>query len=89
MNIVKLLLTSVLSKYDIKAYALNLANLSDEDNEEYTKEFSDVEGTPTVLFYKDGERQMVTIEGEQSKTKVISKLKTAGFIKEKKFNSNR
>lgn len=73
--------TEVLSKYKLKAYTLNIANLSDKEYNKYEDDFSDVEGTPTVLFYKNGEKQMITIEGEQPKAKVTSKLKTAGFIK--------
>lgn len=73
--------TEVLSKYKVKAYTLNIAKLSEDEEDQYDDDFSDVDGTPTVLFYKKGERQYLTIEGEQTKVKIISKLKTAGFIK--------
>lgn len=71
---------SVLRENDIKAYSLNLTNLSEKDNELYEKTF-DVEGTPTVLFYNKGNESLIKIEGAQTKAKVKSKLESTGFIK--------
>ena len=73
-------LISVLKEKKLKVYALNLTNLSKKDEKVYEKTFS-IDGTPTVLFFKDGEEQLIRIEGEQTKTKIESKLKSAGFIK--------
>ena len=70
---------SVLREHDIKAYALNLTNLTEEENEIYADTF-DVEGTPTVLFFDEGNESLIRIEGAQSKAKVESKLETTGFI---------
>ncbi len=71
---------SVLSENDIEAYSLNISNLSDEDQEKYNELF-DVSGTPTVLFFTDGEQSLIKIEGEQTKARIKSKIESAGFIK--------
>ncbi|MGN0993041.1 MAG: thioredoxin family protein [Bacilli bacterium] len=71
---------SVLSQNNIEAYSLNLSNLSEEENTTYSELF-DVEGTPTVLFFEDGNESLIRIQGEQTKAKIKSKIKSAGFIK--------
>ena len=71
---------SVLRENDIKAYALNLSNLTEEEMEIYSDTF-DVDGTPTVLFFDEGNESLIRIEGAQSKAKVKSKLESTGFIK--------
>lgn len=73
---------SALKEFKQEAFVVNLTNLSDEDKQEYEK-LTGVEGTPTVLFYKDGAKSLITIDGEQPKERIKSKLKSAGF-KEKK-----
>ena len=72
----------VLSDNKITAYVVNLTNLSEEEKPLF-KESTGVDGTPMVFFYKDGVKSMIYIEGEQSKDKIISKLKSAGFIDRK------
>lgn len=72
---------SVLSENKIEAYSLNISNLSDEDQTTYSELF-DVNGTPTVLLFEDGNESLIRIEGEQTKAKIKSKLETAGFINE-------
>ena len=72
---------SVLKENKLESYVLNLTNLSDEDKEKYDKDFSDISGTPTVLFYDEGMQSLVKIEGEQTKEKILSKIKSAGFLK--------
>lgn len=72
-------LISVLSANDLEAYVLNISDLG-EDQELYDNTF-DVEGTPTVLFFEDGNESLIKIEGNQTKAKVKSKLESAGFIK--------
>lgn len=71
---------SVLSENNVEAYTLNISNLSDDDNDLY-KETFDVEGTPTVLFFNDGNESLIRINGEQTKAKIKSKLESTGFIK--------
>ncbi len=73
-------LTSVLKENKLKAYALNLANLSEEDTKTYENTFT-IEGTPTVLFIDKGNESLIRIEGEQTKEVIKSKLEAAGFIK--------
>lgn len=73
-------LMSVLRENDIIAYALNLTDLTEEEMEIYTDTF-DVNGTPTVLFFDEGNESLIRIEGAQSKAKVKSKLESTGFIK--------
>ena len=71
---------SVLSQNNIQAYSLNISNLSEDENTTYSELF-DVEGTPTVLFFNDGNESLIRIEGEQTKAKIKSKIESAGFIK--------
>ena len=71
---------SVLSQNNIKAYSLNISNLTEEENTTYSELF-DVEGTPTVLFFDKGNESLIRIEGEQTKAKIKSKIEAAGFIK--------
>ena len=71
---------SVLRKHNLKAYVLNVANLTEEESEIYADTF-DVNGTPTVLFFDKGNESLIRIEGAQSKAKVESKLESTGFIK--------
>lgn len=71
---------SVLRQYDLKAYELNLSNLTEEENEIFYDTF-DTTGTPTVLFFENGTESLIKIEGAQPKSKVISKLESTGFIK--------
>jgi len=70
----------VLRENNLKAYALNLTNLSEEDTKLYEETFT-IDGTPTVLFFNEGNESLIKIEGAQSKTKVKSKLESTGFIK--------
>ena len=71
---------SVLRDTDLVAYSLNLSELSDEDTDLYSSTF-DVDGTPTVLFYTEGNESLIRLEGEQTKAKIKSKIEAAGFIK--------
>lgn len=71
---------SVLNEYKIQAYSLNISYLSDE-GAEWLDEYK-VDGTPTVIFFEDGEETstLKRIVGNQSKDKIISKLKANGYI---------
>lgn len=73
-------LISVLKENKLKAYSLNLANLSEEDTKTYQDTFT-IEGTPTVLFIDKGNESLIRIEGEQTKDVIKSKIESAGFIK--------
>ncbi len=69
---------TVLKANHLKAYTLNIANLSDEDKDAYSKAF-DIEGTPKVLFIDKGQESLVRIEGEQTRDVIKSKLEAAGY----------
>ena len=64
----------------VTSYALNISNLKEEDKKVYEENFK-VEGTPTVYFYQEGNKSLITIEGAISKDKIISKLEATNFIK--------
>ena len=74
---------NVLNEYDVVGYVINLTDLSDEDYEKIQEDFG-INGTPTTLFIKNGkEIKMQRYEGSVSEEKIISKLKTNNYIKEK------
>ena len=76
-------INSVAKDYDLKIYDINLTDVKDKDIETLNSivHFS---GTPTTLFYIDGEEQTTLnrINGSTSKTNLINKLKKLGYIKE-------
>lgn len=74
---------AVLTEYQITAYSLNISNLSDDDRNTFLDEY-DVSGTPTVMFFEEGKETstMRRLTGNQSKEKIISKLKNNGYINE-------
>lgn len=71
---------NVLKEKKLKAYVLNLTDLSTEDNKKYENNF-DIKGTPTVLFFDNGDESLIKIQGEQTKEQIISKIESAGFLK--------
>ena len=72
----------ILLSYNLTAYTINKTNLTEEENNKLTNLYN-VTGTPTVIFINKGEEISIQrrIIGNVEKDKVISKLKTAGFIK--------
>lgn len=72
----------VLKEHSITAYSLNLAKLAKVEREEFNNNY-EVDGTPTVLFFKDGQESSILnrINGDKDKSVIISKLKTNGYIK--------
>lgn len=71
---------SVLNEYEIQAYSLNISYLSDAGAD--WLDAYNVDGTPTVIFFEDGEETstMKRLVGNQSKEKIVSKLKANGYI---------
>ena len=71
---------SVLNEYEIQAYSLNISYLSDAVAD--WLESYNVDGTPTVIFFEKGEETstMKRLVGNQSKEKIVSKLKANGYI---------
>ena len=81
-------LESVLKKYKVHAYYIRL-NTFTGDEKTYTDDGSIINGTdliisgtPTVIFISNGkESVMHRIVGEVSEEKIITKLKSSGYIK--------
>ena len=75
-------LEAVLNEYKVTGYKLNLSKLDEKQKEELNSMFT-FDGTPTTIFVKNGveESMMQRINGNQPKAKIISKLKTNGYIK--------
>ena len=76
-------LEEVASKYGIEIKVLNTANMSKEDVDKLYDE-TGISGTPTILFYTDGEEESVysRIKGNVSEEKLISKFKDNDIIEE-------
>lgn len=72
----------ILIKNKLTAFSINLSNLSEEDNKKLENLYN-ITGTPAVIFIEKGEEPNIQrrIVGNVSKTKIISKLKIAGYIK--------
>ena len=77
-------LKKVANEYNIQIYYLNRDELNDKEYEELKKNFSFDGGTPTTIFFKDGEEKTVAtrIEGNVKIEKIIDKLKNNGYITE-------
>lgn len=71
---------AVLKTNNLKAYSLNLYNLNNEEREKFSKLTTNVTGTPTVLFFKDGSETSIKINGAVSNEKIEERLKDAGYI---------
>ena len=71
----------VLEEYNLTSYQLNFTNMSDEDYESFDKEWN-VAGTPTVIFITEGSEitTLQRITSNIAKSKIISKLKSNGYI---------
>ena len=73
---------NVLEKYNLTAYKLDLADMSDSDKE-YLADIANISGTPTTVFIENGEETTVLnrIVGSASRKTVIDRLKTMKYIK--------
>lgn len=73
---------TILDKYDIKAYNLNISYISDSDYNKFSSKYN-FEGTPTTMFFKRGkELTNSRIDGALPDKNVLSVLKRQGYIKE-------
>ena len=74
---------SVLNEYKVNAKALNMSNLTEEEYNNFRKEFGSI-GTPTVIFITKGDEKtkINRLVGEASKKEIIRKLKQNGYIEE-------
>ena len=75
-------LKRVADKYKINIYYLE-TDLLDEDTYKELKAKFSFSGTPTTIFVTDGEEKTAAtrINGDVSEEKIVSKLKSNGFIK--------
>lgn len=75
-------LARVAKNYKVNIYYLE-TNLLSEDESKKLKEHFNYSGTPTTVFIINGEEKTAAnrINGDVSEEKIISKLKSNGFIK--------
>ena len=77
-------LKKVAKEYNIIIYYTNTDSFTKEQYEEFKTKFSFDGGTPTTIFFKNGEEKTTAnrIEGNVKIDKIINKLKNNGFIAE-------
>lgn len=74
-------LKKILSENNIKAFSLNLSDLTLDEKKEFAK-IANVSGTPTVLFFVKGKEDVMhRIVGAVENKEVITKLKAMKYIK--------
>ena len=75
-------LRKISKDYDIKIYYTDIDKFDDKDYDEFKEKFSFDGGTPTTIFFKEGEEKTTAtrIEGDISMEKTIDKLKKNVFI---------
>ena len=75
-------LKSVADKYKVTIYYLETNLLSEDEENELKHKYFSFEGTPTTVFVINGEEKTAAtrIDGDVSTEKIISKLKSNGFI---------
>ena len=68
-------------EYKLNFYDINITNLADEEKTEFNS-LVRISGTPTTIFYTDGEEQSTStrLVGEKTKDKIITRLKSEGYI---------
>ena len=74
---------SVINKYKIEVFYIDLETLKDEEKTELTNTVS-FTGTPTVAFIEKGKDSLnsdTKIVGNIAENKIITKLKNRGYIK--------
>ena len=75
-------LKKISNDYNIKIYYTDVDKFNDGYYEEFKDKFSFDGGTPTTIFFKDGEEKTTAtrIEGDISIERTIDKFKKNGFI---------
>ena len=76
-------LESVAKEYKLTVYYLETNLLTEDDNKDLKAHFN-FSGTPTTVFVIDGDEKSAAtrINGDVATSKIISKLKSNGFINE-------
>ena len=74
----------ILKEYNIIGYKLNYTNMTENELKSFEEKFGTNIGTPTTIFIVNGKEEsyLTRLVGNQSKTKVIERLKTQGYISE-------
>lgn len=74
-------LISVIEEYKVEIKYLDTNKLSGEENIEFQQD-AYITGTPTTIFIKDGKETSTLnrMDGDQSKSFIITKLKDNGYI---------
>lgn len=74
-------LNRTLKEVNLNAFEINLTNLNSEETSILNK-YVNVSGTPTTIFYHDGEEATTLnrISGYTPKTKIKERLKSLGYI---------
>lgn len=74
-------LNRTLKEIDYKAYTLNISNLSEEEHSTLTR-YANFSGTPTTMFFIDGEETTTLnrIVGYATKDKIKDKLQSLGYV---------
>lgn len=75
-------LNRTLADYDLDAFVLNISGL-DKENTQTLANYVNFSGTPTTIFFIDGEEKTTLnrLVGYASKTKIIDRLESLGYIK--------
>ena len=73
----------VANKYKVQIYYINLTNLTKEDYELFNSE-GFVNGTPTILFFENGEElgSFSRLVGNKSEKTLINRLTARGYVNE-------
>ena len=79
----KITLNDVIKKYNVDVKYIDLSKLSEKQHSEFTAKFP-ISGTPTTVFIKNGVEDDTynRIDGNVKFSKIVSKLKENGYIKE-------
>ena len=82
----KPVLQDVLVEYDTAGYEIVQSKIDEKDKDAYTDIVPNVTGTPTTLFFKNGEEVTVSnrLVGAVKRDKVVDRLTALGYIEEKK-----
>lgn len=76
----------VLEEYNVTAKRINCTHLTEEEYNQFIKDFNDNDdiGTPTVFFIVEGKEKssMNRLSGEPSEKEIIRKLKQNEYIKD-------
>lgn len=74
----------VLNEYKVHSKAINFTKITEKEYNEFCEKYGKGIGTPTVMFFVDGEEKtkINRLSGEPSEKEIIRKLKQNGYIEE-------